>query len=147
MKVIKKQQGFSAIDISIGVAIIVSALVIAAPIISGFFSSVSGGKIELQVSGLSSAADCYRSITRSYAGMDNDELLATDCVTDDGLFLNDFGGTNSVAPLSSNPATGYVITVNGITSDGLGERKVREHQEKGNNASYSGGTLTIEKTL
>lgn len=147
MKLLHKQKGASAIDFAIGIAILTALLIVFSPVISGFFSTVSGGKIDVQVAGLSLGADCYRSITRTYAGMDNDELLATDCVTDEGLFLNDFGGTNSVAPLSANPATGYVISISGISSDGLGERKVREYQTKGHSASYSGGTLTIEKTL
>lgn len=147
MKSLHKQKGFSAIDLTVGALFISALLIIAAPYFGQMISYFSGGKIDIQVAALSSGAKCYRDMNRTYAGMDNDELLAVDCVTDEGLYTNDFGGANSVAPLSSNPATGYVITIAGISNDGLGERKAREYVTKGDNASYSGGTLSIEKTL
>ena len=143
----KKQGGWSALDSVGGWLILITVAAIAAPFLGGFTTLFSGGKLGIQVSTIELGAKCYHGLFRTYAAMDSDELLETDCVRDSSVFTNDFGGTNSVSLLSSNPAVGYVIEISGISNDGLGERKAREYQGQGDNASYSGGTLTIEKTL
>lgn len=147
MKGLKKQQGFSAVDFVVGAVVVGGFFILAWPYIEQGGLSITSGGMDVQVETMAAGAKCYRNATRTYAGMDNDELRALECVTADSVFTNDFGGTNTIAPSSSSPATAYVITVSGITSDGLGERKAREYSAKGDSASYSGGTLTIEKSL
>lgn len=140
----RKQAGFSMGDFLMWAGVISLIIFFARPFIANGWTVVNAWLVQMQVTNIKSAVADYHSYGNSYAGISIDRLEELELVSE-SIRTNTYGGINAVTA-GTNAATQYTITINGITSQGVGQRLSMRLTGDNDVATFSGDSLSIATT-
>ncbi|PKG68621.1 prepilin-type N-terminal cleavage/methylation domain-containing protein [Pseudoalteromonas sp. GutCa3] len=145
MNQLKKQRGFTLVELVIVLVVIAGLTIVLLPKIQQVMGLGDAAKLKAQVSEIQSGALLYKQREMVFTGIDMETLDDQGFISDrmgDGVAINPWGGDYSVESNSSN-ATQYIITVDGILSEDIGSQAEADYATSAVTTDFDGSTLTL----
>ena len=145
MKIMKMQKGFTIIELSIVLTLIVGLTITMWPQLSQMFGIGDAAKVRTQVSEIQNGASLYKQRNNVFTGITMTVLDDQGYVSDrmaDGTARNPWGGNYSIS-VDAADATRYTVTVSGVQNADIGSQLAADYATSAVNADFNGTTLTV----
>ncbi len=145
MRKIRKQQGFTLIELSIVLVLIVGLTLTFWPQITQMLGIGDAAKVRAQVSEIQNGAMLYKQRNNVFTGISMTVLDNQGYVSDrmaDGSARNPWGGNYAVAADAAD-ATRYTVTATGVQNPDIGAQLAADYATSAVTADFNGTTLTI----
>lgn len=145
MKVMKKQKGFTLIELSIVLILIVGLTITMWPQLSQMFGVGDAAKTRTQISEIQNGAVLYKQRNNVFTGISMTVLDNQGYVSDrmgDGTARNPWGGNYTVA-VDAADATRYTVTATGVQNADIGAQLAADYATSAVSAAFNGTTLTV----
>ncbi|WP_241967645.1 type II secretion system protein [Pseudidiomarina insulisalsae] len=141
----KKQQGFTFIEVLTVLAIIALATIGTLAVRDWAVGNSRVSDAKNQVVTIQAGAQLWRPRSGDFTGISLASMSAIAAVPEtwgDGTSINPWGGNINVEADAADSSR-YVVTLSGIAQDGEGARLARDFTDYTVDSSYSAGTLTL----
>lgn len=141
----KKQKGFTLIELMIVLIIIVGLTITLWPQIEQGMGIGDAAKARAQISEIQNGAGLFKQRNNVFTGVSMTVLDSQGYVSDrmaDGTARNPWGGNYSIAA-DATDATRYTVTVTGIQNPDIGAQLAADYATSAVSAAFSGTTLTL----
>ncbi|MCS6271904.1 prepilin-type N-terminal cleavage/methylation domain-containing protein [Shewanella baltica] len=145
MRKLSKSKGFTLIELSIVLVLIVGLTITFWPQISQMMGVGDAAKVRAQISEIQNGAMLYKQRNNVFTGMTMTILDNQGYVSDrmaDGASRNPWGGNYTVTANATDP-TQYVVTVTGVKNADIGSQLQADYLTSAKAATFSGTTLTV----
>ena len=141
----KKQKGFTLIELSIVLVLIVGLTITFWPQLAQMFGIGDAAKARAQISEIQNGAALYKQRNNVFTGVSMTVLDSQGYVSDrmaDGTARNPWGGDYTIA-VASGDATRYIVTATGVQNADIGAQLAADYATSAVNADFNGTTLTV----
>lgn len=141
----KKQKGFTLIELSIVLVLIVGLTITFWPQLAQMFGIGDAAKARAQISEIQNGAALYKQRNNVFTGVSMTVLDSQGYVSDrmaDGTARNPWGGNYTIA-VASGDATRYIVTATGVQNADIGAQLAADYATSAVNADFNGTTLTV----
>lgn len=145
MKMMKKQKGFTLIELSIVLVLIVGLTITFWPQLAQMFGIGDAAKTRAQISEIQNGASLYKQRNNVFTGISMTVLDDQGYVSDrmaDGTARNPWGGNYTIA-VDAADATRYTVTATGVQNADIGAQLAADYATSAVNADFNGTTLTV----
>ena len=145
IKSMKKNKGFTLIELSIVLVLIVGLTITFWPQLEQMFGIGDAAKARAQISEIQSGASLFKQRNNIFAGISMAVLDNQGYVSDrmaDGTARNPWGGNYTVA-VDAADATRYVVTATGVLNADIGAQLAGDYGTSAVAATFNGTTLTV----
>lgn len=141
----KKQKGFTLIELSIVLVLIVGLTITFWPQLAQMFGIGDAAKARAQISEIQNGAALYKQRNNVFTGVSMTVLDSQGYVSDrmaDGTARNPWGGNYTIA-VASGDATRYTVTATGVQNADIGAQLAADYATSAVSADFNGTTLTV----
>ncbi|MDC9514462.1 prepilin-type N-terminal cleavage/methylation domain-containing protein [Pseudoalteromonas sp. CST5] len=141
----KKQKGFTLIELSIVLVLIVGLTITFWPQLAQMFGIGDAAKTRAQISEIQNGASLYKQRNNVFTGISMTVLDDQGYVSDrmaDGTARNPWGGNYTIA-VDAADATRYTVTATGVQNADIGAQLAADYATSAVNADFNGTTLTV----
>lgn len=145
MKMMKKQQGFTLIELSIVLVLIVGLTITFWPQLAQMLGVGDAAKTRAQISEIQNGAMLYKQRNNVFGGISMTLLDSQGYISDrmgDGTARNPWGGDYTIAVDGGN-VTRYIVTATGIQNADIGAQLAADYATSAVTAVFNGTTLTV----
>ena len=145
LKSMKKNKGFTLIELSIVLVLIVGLTITFWPQLEQMFGVGDAAKARAQISEIQSGASLFKQRNNVFTGITMTVLDNQGYVSDrmaDGAERNPWGGNYTVASDAAD-ATRYVVTATGVSNADIGAQLAADYATSAVAAVFNGTTLSI----
>lgn len=145
MKIVNKQKGFTLIELSIVLVLIVGLTITFWPQLAQMFGIGDAAKARAQISEIQNGAYLFKQRNNVFTGISMSVLDDQGYVSDrmaDGTARNPWGGNYTIA-VDGADATRYTVTATGVQNSDIGAQLAADYSTSAVNADFNGTTLTV----
>lgn len=145
MKVMKKQKGFTLIELMIVLVIGIGLTITMWPQITQLLGIGDAAKMRMHIQEIQNGAMLYKQRNNVLTGVSMAVLDSQGLVSDrmgDGTAKNPWGGDYTIAVDAADP-TRYTVTSTGVQNSDIGNQVAADYATSAVSAGFTGTTLTV----
>jgi len=145
VKMMKREKGFTLIELMIVLVLIVGLTITLWPQITQMLGIGDAAKMRAQISEIQNGANLYKQRNNVFTGVSMTVLDTQGYVSDrmaDGTARNPWGGNYTIA-VDAADATRYTISATGVQNADIGAQVAADYATSAVAAAFNGTTLTV----